>query len=99
MNKLEARYNAELERRKQAGEVLWFEYEAIKLRLAKKTFLTPDFAVVNKAGEIEIHETKGFMQEDANVKLKVAAHMFPFRFFLVRARALRDGGGFEVTEV
>ncbi len=99
MNRLETAYSAELELRRRAGDVLWFAWEAMKLRLADKTFLTPDFAVVNRDGEIEFHECKGFMEDDAAVKLKVAASMFPCRFLLVRARAKRDGGGFVVEEV
>lgn len=99
MNKLEAAYAAELELRRAAGDVLWFAYEGIKLRLADRTFLTPDFIVVTKAHEVEVHECKGFMEDDAAVKIKVAAEAFPFRFVLVKARAKRDGGGFEAQEV
>ncbi len=39
------------------------------------------------------------MEDDAAVKIKVAAEAFPFRFVLVKARAKRDGGGFEAQEV
>ena len=99
MNKLEAAYAAELELRKRAGDVLWYAYEGLRLRLADKTGLTPDFAVVTREGFLELHETKGFMQDDAAVKLKVAAAMFPFTFKLVRQRAKKNGGGFEITEV
>jgi hypothetical protein len=50
-------------------------------------------------GSIELHEVKGFFEDDAKVKVKVAASMFPFVFRLVRAKAKRDGGGFEIVEV
>ena len=46
MNKLESAYAAELELYLRAAEVLWDEFEPIKLRLAAKTFYTPDFAVM-----------------------------------------------------
>ncbi len=84
MNKLEAAYAAILAERMRTGQVLWFAYEAIKLRLADNTFYTPDFFVMAAPdGTLECHETKGFMQDDAAVKIKVAAETFPFRFFLV----------------
>lgn len=84
MNKTEAAYAQHLEARRAAGGILWFKFEAIKLRLADKTFLTVDFAVLPSDGVLEMHEVKGFMQDDANVKLKVAAATYPFRFKLVR---------------
>lgn len=96
MNRTEAGYSAHLERLRLAGEVLWWAFEAIKLRLADGTYLTPDFAVMTAEGELEIHDTKGFMEDDAAVKLKVARGMFPFRFAVVREV---KGGGWEVRYV
>ncbi|MHB8406218.1 MAG: hypothetical protein ACYDCJ_12425 [Gammaproteobacteria bacterium] len=84
MNKFEARYAQQLEARKRLGEIAWYSYEAVKLRLAQKTFLTVDFFVMLANGELEAHECKGWIEDDAAVKLKVAAAMYPFRFFLVR---------------
>ena len=34
-------------------------------------------------GTMEIHETKGHWEDDARVKIKVAATLFPFRFFAI----------------
>lgn len=99
MNKTEAAYAAHLEVRSRAGEVAWYKFEGVKLRLADNTFLTVDFAVMGDDGVLEMHEVKGFMTDDAAVKLKVAAFMYPFKFFLVRARAKKNGGGWDVTEV
>jgi hypothetical protein len=84
MNKTEAAYDAHLWRLHAAGEVLWHKFEGVKLRLADKTFYTCDFAVLKSDCVLEMHECKGFMLEDANVKLKVAASMYPFRFVLVK---------------
>lgn len=95
-NKLEAAYEKYLEERKQAGEILWYKFEGIKLRLADNCFYNPDFAVMLKSGEIEIHECKGFMRDDAAVKIKVAAEEYPFRFVLVYAKPKKEGGGFKV---
>lgn len=98
MNKSEESYSAFLSQRQLAGEVLWFKFEGIKLRLADNTFYTPDFAVMTADEVIELHEVKGFMQDDAAVKIKVAASVYPFRFFLVRARPKKDGGGWSLKE-
>lgn len=83
MNGWERKYSATLEARKQTGEILWWAYEAVKLKLADKTYLTPDFVVMLADGAIEFHEVKGFMRDDAAVKLKVAANKFPFIFRLI----------------
>ena len=94
MNKTEAEYAQLLAMRKQAGEVAWYRFEGVKLRLADKTFYSPDFAVMLANGQLEMHEVKGFWRDDARVKIKVAAEQFPFRFIAVRKRAKKDGGGF-----
>lgn len=83
MNKTEAAYSQYLELRKRAGEILWFAFEGLKLRLADKTFYTPDFAAMAADGVIELHEVKGYWEDDARVKIKVAAAQFPFRFIAV----------------
>lgn len=84
MNALESAYDTVLRARQRAGEVAWYRFEGIKLRLADKTFYTPDFAVMLADGTIELHETKGFWEDDARVKIKVAAEMYPFRFLGIR---------------
>ncbi len=89
MNKLEARYAKEvLDIRQMAGEIVSWKYEAIKLRLAKRTWYTPDFCVEVygfTGNHLEIHETKGHWGDDARVKIKVAAEMFPeFKFVAVQ---------------
>ncbi len=94
MNKLEARYAAHLEEMKQLGGVLMWTYEGVKLKLAAKTFYTPDFMVMTQDLSIEFHETKGFARDDAMVKIKVAARLFPFRFVMVR----KSKQGWEYTE-
>jgi hypothetical protein len=95
MNRWEAAYAAELERRKSAGEVLWWRFESVKLRLAAATFYTPDFCVMLADGTLELHEVKGFWRDDARVKIKVAADMYPIVFRAVSIRPKRDGGGWK----
>ena len=78
--------------------MLWYKFEGIKLRLADSTFYTPDFAVMQSDGQIELHEVKGFWADDARAKIKVAADLYPFRFIAIKAKAKRDGGGWDVEE-
>lgn len=94
MNKTEAAYDLVLDARKHHGEILWYRFEGLKLRLAGSTFYTPDFAVMAADGVMECHEVKGRWQDDARAKIKIAADQYPFRFVAVKARAKRDGGGF-----
>ena len=98
MNKTEAAYAAHLELRRHVGEVIWFRFEAVKLRLADLTFYTPDFFVMLPDGTLEVHEVKGYWEDDARVKIKVAAEQFPFRFVAVKAVAKKDGGGWKIEE-
>jgi hypothetical protein len=96
MNKTEAAYDAHLWQQHSVGAVLWHKFEGIKLRLADNTFLTVDFAVLPKSGVLEMHECKGgWFQDDAKVKVKVAASIYPFRFIVVRKA---KGGGWEREE-
>lgn len=88
MNKLEAAYARALTERQARGEIAEWRYESTKLRLADGAWYTPDFRVVLPNGEVEFHETKGFMREAAQVRLRVAAELHPFRFLLVT----RQGG-------
>ncbi len=91
MNKTEAAFAAHLELQKHAGEVLWWKFEPLKLRLADTTFYTPDFAVLQSDGVLELCEIKGFWRDDARVKIKVAASLYPFRFIAVK----KKGKGWE----
>ena len=45
------------------------------------------------SGVMEAHEVKGFWQDDARAKIKIAADMYPFRFIAVKVQAKKDGGG------
>lgn len=99
MNRTEAKYAAHLDLRKAAGEVLWYAFEPIKLRLADNTFFTPDFAVLPESLVLELHDVKGaraIITDDAKVKIKVAASSFPFVFRL--AFPVRNGG-WDVEEI
>lgn len=98
LNKTEQAYAGVLELMKHAGSVRWYKFEGLKLRLADNTFYTPDFAVMAEDGVIECHEVKGFWQDDARAKIKIAADMYPFRFMAVKAKPKRIGGGWEYEQ-
>lgn len=93
MNKTEAAYERDLKDAVYLGDVAWYRFEGLKLRLADNTFYTPDFAVMLSNGELECHEVKGFWQDDARVKIKVAAEQYPFRFIAVKPLSKKAGGG------
>jgi hypothetical protein len=97
MNKSEAAYDAHLWAQR-GGAILWHKFEGIKLRLADNTFLTVDFVVLPRSGVLEMHEVKGYWMDDARVKIKVAASIYPFRFIAVTARSKKNGGGWDVEE-
>jgi hypothetical protein len=79
-NKTESAYDNYLAVQKQIGEVLWYDFEPMNLRLADKCFFKVDFLVLTKELILEVHETKGYWTDDALVKIKAAAEKFPFRF-------------------
>jgi len=97
-NKTEAEYEAYLEGRKLTGDVLWHKFEGIKLRLADNMFYNPDFAVMNKDCQIEIHEVKGFWQDDAKAKIKMASELYPFKFIAVYKKPKKEGGGWKFED-
>lgn len=80
MNKTESAYATKLRNEQWVHEIVDYKFEPIKFRLADKTFYTPDFMVVYN-DRFEFHEVKGYWEDDARVKIKVVAEMFPwFKF-------------------
>ena len=106
MNKTEALYaETILEPRKLAGEILDYWFEQITLKIADDCRYTPDFLVMLADASLECHEIKAEwangqrMKDDARVKLKVAAQIFPFRFFLCIKLPKKQGGQWLIKEV
>jgi len=91
LNKLEAAWLVELQRR---------GYEAIgiqnvTLKLAVDCRYTPDFSAIVDGRKV-FFECKGFMREDALIKLKLAARLFTeYDFVLVT----RDKTGWHEKEI
>ena len=99
MNKTEARFKREV--LDGTDGVLHVVFAGVKLRLADRTWYTPDFVVWTDAG-VHVWEIKGSWksphQEDSRVKLKVAAELYPqFTFFA--AVPERDTGGWDIEEI
>lgn len=88
-------YAKHLDILKRAGEVLWWKYEGLRLRLADGALFSPDFTVVVKGGVLELHEVKGQWREAAKVRWKLAKESFPFVFKLVTKER---SGKFTITE-
>lgn len=80
--KLEAEYERHLLALLQEGLILSFQPQPLKLRLADKTYYSPDFLVVRPDQELEFHEVKAWWEDDARVKVKVAAEQFPMFHFV-----------------
>lgn len=99
MNAAEKQYAYRLEMQKRAGEILWFMFEPAGFRLAKATYYHADFWVMTKDMALQVHEVKGRWTDDARVKIKVAASMFPFQFFAVYAKRSGKSYAFEFEEI
>lgn len=84
MNKTETAYAKHLEMQKMFGNVEWYEFEPINLKLADKCFYKVDFLVMRVGGRLECHEVKGLWTDDALVKIKAAAAKFPFKFIAIK---------------
>ena len=96
MNKTEERFLHEyVEPWFAVREIVWWCFEGFKLRIAPATFIEIDFAIMRKDGSFELVDVKGspaIIQDDAHVKMKVAASIFPFRFFYAWPRPKKEGG-------
>lgn len=94
MNQTESAYEQTLKLRLRSGEIAWYKFEGLKIRLADNTFYTPDFFVMLADGTLECHEVKGHWTDDARVKIKVAADMYPFKFIAIK----RKGAAWQTKE-
>jgi hypothetical protein len=90
MNRVEREYAAELDLRLKADDIVWWGFEALTLRLADRTTYTPDFVILHNDGLVEIVEIKGHWEDDARVKIKVAAEQF-FMFQFVAITVTKRG--------
>lgn len=98
MNKWERRRAQELDALKRAGRIAgWWggKMSGITLQLAFDTRYTPDFLIQDLDGSLRLEEVKGFWRDDAKVKTRVCASLYPFP---IRVLVLTTAG-WEITEV
>lgn len=102
MNATEAKFANYLRGLEITGEVLWWKHEGMKLQLADNTTLNVDFNVIYadfRLVMIDVKGAKAIIEEDAKVKMKVAAEQFPFVFRYAFPRQKKDGGGWIFEEI
>jgi hypothetical protein len=109
MNRTEQSFANKLQQDEAAGIIQWYAFEAMKFRLADNTFYTPDFAVLYHDGSLWLIDTKGttkkdgkykpFVEEDAKIKAKLAAEIFPISFALAYRLPQKEGGQWVIEEV
>ena len=93
LNKTERAFLGHLKRQDCGARVY---AQSITLKLGNGVRYTPDFIVVDE-WRLTAYEVKGFMRDDAAVKLKVAATAYPrISFHLVTKR---KGGGWDIQAV
>jgi len=99
MNATETRFHDEWIRpRYLAGEIVWWRFECITLKIAPDCRLTVDFFVMLNTGELQAIDVKGskaVVQDDALVKLKCASEIFPWPVGMAMPKKKADGGGWE----
>lgn len=87
MNRGETLYAQHLDLRIKIGEIKRYWFEGINLRMAKRTWLKPDFLILMADNSLQLHDVKGakkkrngqhgyWIEEDANVKIKTCAEMY-----------------------
>jgi hypothetical protein len=73
----------------QGRLVTWYAFEAIKIRIGVRCWLTPDFLVQYDGRTLELHDVKGtkhdtyYAEEDAIVKARAVGAHFPLPIFFV----------------
>jgi hypothetical protein len=91
MTKAEYLWGQQLQAQLSGGEIVWSRFHGLTLLLGHDCRYTPDYAVVDADGGLRFDEVKGAYirnGDDGMVKLRTAATLFPFRFYL---RQLKQG--------
>lgn len=95
-NKWEQEFGEVLRQQQQTiGLIAWYQFEALRFRLADGAYYKPDFVALTTTGSLIAYEVKGMWREAARVRIKVAADRHPFKFVAVRKKLVREGGGWE----
>ena len=73
MNGTEKRYAAHLEKKKLAGEILWYRNHGFSLYFEEGTRYSPDFVVMDTKGEITLYDTKAYRKNKKKVHITEAS--------------------------
>ena len=103
LTKPEREFSESLERRRWAGEVLWYEEHPLSLRLGHSLRYEPDFVALISTEDgthLEVYEVKpsaGWrLDSESRTKFVAAVERFPFLTFVCATqRRKKDGGGFD----
>jgi len=81
MNSLETEFALTyLDTRIRSGESVRYDFQPIRLVLARGLQYTPDFVEYTADGSQVFYEVKGRWMDDARAKIKVAANAYPAQF-------------------
>lgn len=85
MNKTESQYAWILEAQKRSGEIKWYGFEKIKLKISSlNCWYNIDFMVVDKDDVVKMIEIKGgHIWDDSIVKFKAVCELYPFVKFIM----------------
>ena len=98
MNGTERDFALTLIARQQLGHIADWRFAAFTLTLAPDCRYTPDFWILMPDSTMEFAETKGFWRDDAKVKIRVAARLFPWFTFRAFRKAPKKEGGHWIPE-
>ena len=100
MNSYERAYAEQvLDAQYLAGEITGYWFERFTFKLGDNCRYTPDVLVQLADGKFEFREVKGHWEDDALVKIKVAAEMFSlFSFLAIHRIPKKHGGGWKVRD-
>ena len=69
----------DIESEKISGEIKWYGFEKIKLKIAKGCWYNIDFMVIDKDDTVKMIEVKGgHIWDDSIVKFKAVCELYPF---------------------
>jgi hypothetical protein len=94
-NKWEESFGELLELRRLGGEIIWYQFEAMRFRLADGAYYKPDWMAMLANQQWIAFEVKGMWREAARLRIKVAADQHPIKFCAVRKRKVSEGGGWD----
>jgi len=95
MNKTEAAFDAHLRATFVDSQI---EREGVTLLIGNGVRYTADFSDFAIGGKLTLWEVKGFMREDAAVKIKIAARVYPRIAFFLATRN-KDKGLWNIERV